>query len=137
MAKLSTDDYKITINGTNFSDHLAGITLQTTKQTYPASAFGMGWDEVVQGRKSASVRLSFQQDFGASSVDATVWALMNGTGYATVVAIPTSSSVSATNPAYTAVCVVNDYSPISGNFGALSTFDVTWMVNGTVSRGTA
>jgi hypothetical protein len=135
MAKLTTNDYKITINGTNFSDHLAGITLSATVTEQPSTAFGMGWSETTTGVKSATVALSFHQDYGASSVDATLFPLLGSN--ATVVAAPTSGSVSATNPAYTAVCKVTQYSPIAGNFDSLASFDVTWPVNGTVTRGTA
>ncbi len=135
MAKLTTNDYKITINGTNFSDHLAGITLSATVTEQPATAFGMGWTEIVTGVKSATVALSFHQDYGASSVDQVLFPLLGSN--ATVVASPTSGSVSATNPAYTAVCKVTQYSPIAGTFDQLASFDVTWPVNGTVSRGTA
>lgn len=136
MPKLSTDDYKITINGADFSDHLAGATVpEATVETYQSTAFGMGWHEHVTGVKSGNVTLNFQQDFGSSSVDATLWPLLGGR--ATVVATPTAGSVSPTNPSYTALCSVTQYSPIAGNFGQLATFDVTWPANGTVTRGTA
>lgn len=137
MPKLSTDDYTITVNGTAFSDHLAGIDITLSKATYESTAFGMGWDEHVPGRKNATVRLSFHADYGANSVDAIVWPLYSGTGYATVVAKPTSGTTTSTNPAYTAVCHVTSYQPVSGNFGQLATLDVTWTVQGTVARGTA
>jgi hypothetical protein len=90
MAKLTTNDYKITINGNNFSDHLAGITLSTTVTEVPATAFGMGWSETVTGVKSATVALSFHQDYGASSIDVTLFPLLGSN--ATVVAVPTSRS---------------------------------------------
>lgn len=137
MPKLSTDDYTVTVNGTAFTDHLAGIDINLAKATYDATAFGMGWDEAVPGRKNATVRLAFHADYGAGSVDATIWPLYSGTGYATVVAKPTSSAIGTTNPAYTAVCHVTQHQPVSGNFGQLATLDVTWPVNGTVSRGTS
>lgn len=135
MAKLSTDDYKITINGTNFSDHLAGCDIPLEVAVYESSAFGQGWDTHVTGRKSGSVTLAWHQDFGAASVDATLFPLLGAA--ATVVATPTSGSVSSTNPAYTAVCSVTQYSPIAGQFGQLATFNTTWPANGTVTRGTA
>lgn len=136
MAKLSTNDYKITLNGTNFSDHLAGVTVpEVSVEQFDSSAFGMGWTEHTLGVKSGQVTLNFQQDFGASSVDATLWPLIGAR--ATIVATPTAGTVSPTNPSYTAVCSVVQYTPIAGNFNQLATFDVTWPVNGTVTRGTA
>jgi hypothetical protein len=85
--------------------------------------------------KQASVTLEFHQDFGAGSVDATLFPLLNT--LATVVIRPTSSSVSATNPSYTAVCLVNQYQPFASSVGDLATLSVTWPVSGTVSRGTS
>lgn len=135
MPKLSTDDYNISVNGTDFSDHLAGVTLDVAVATYDSTAFGMEWDEHVSGRKSSTVALNWHQDFGAASVDAILWPILGSN--ATVVAKPTSGTVSPTNPSYTAVFTVTAYQPIAGSFGNLATFDTTWQANGTVTRGTA
>jgi hypothetical protein len=75
------------------------------------------------------------QDFGASSVDATLYPLINTA--ATVVITPTSGTVTATNPSYTAVCLVNQYSPFASSVGDIATLSVTWPVSGTVTRATA
>lgn len=138
MAKLSTDDYKITINGTNYSDHLAGVSIPLEAATYKSTAFGMGWDEYIKSPiKGGSLTLKFHNDYGASSIDSVLFPFLTGTSNATVVATPTSASVSATNPAYTVVAVPSQYSPVSGDLGNLATVDVTWPIHGTVARGTA
>ena len=72
---------------------------------------------------------------GAASVDATLFPLLNT--LATVVVVPTSSTVSATNPSYTATCLVNQYSPFNNSVGDIATLSVTWPTSGTVVRGTA
>jgi hypothetical protein len=74
------------------------------------------------------------QDFGAASVDATLFPLYNT--LATVVIVPTSGTVTSTNPSYTATCLVNAYSPASASVGDLVVFSVTWPTSGTVTRGT-
>jgi hypothetical protein len=56
---------------------------------------------------------------------------------ATVVIVPTSGSVTATNPSYTATCLVNSYSPFASSVGDIATLSVTWPVSGTVTRATA
>jgi len=68
-------------------------------------------------------------------VDATLFPLLGSN--ATVVIKPTSSAVSSANPAYTAICLVTDLTPVSGQIGDLATFSVTWPTNGTVTRATA
>lgn len=136
MAKLVTTNYTITVNGTDFSDHLAACEFNISVDEQETTAFGSGYRSRIGGLKDASVTLSWHQDFGASSVDATLFPLLGS--YATVVAKPTSGTVTATNPSYTGVFLVSDYTPISGSVGDLATFDTTWNIaSGTVARGTA
>jgi hypothetical protein len=89
----------------------------------------------VAGLKEGSLTLTFNQDYATSTVDATLWPLL-GTN-ATVVIKPSSTAVSANNPAYTAICSVIDLTPVSGQIGDLSTFSVTWPTTGAISRATA
>lgn len=136
MAKLVTNSYTITVNGTDFSDHLAACEFSISVDEQETTAFGSGYRSRIGSLKDASVTLSWHQDFGASSVDATLFPLLGS--YATVVAKPTSGSVSSTNPSYTGVFLVSQYTPVSGNVGDLATFDTTWNIaSGSVVRGTA
>lgn len=135
MAKFVATDYAITINGTNFSTSLAAVELTVESDDTETTAFGTEWRSRVGGLKQASVTLEFHQDFGSNSVDATLWPLLNT--LATVVIKPTSSSTSASNPSYTAVCLVNQYQPFASSVGDLATLSVTWPVSGTVTRATA
>ena len=135
MAKFVATDYSITINGDDFSTSLASVDLSVESDDVETTAFGGEWRTRVGGLKSASLTLDFHQDFGASSVDATLWPLLNTV--ATVVIKPTSGSVSATNPSYTAEALVNSYQPFASSVGDLATLSVTWPVSGTVTRATA
>ena len=135
MAKFVATDYKITVNGTDFSTNLASADLTIDTDDVETTAFGGEWRTRVGGLKSASLTLEFHQDFGAASVDATLWPLLNT--IATVVILPTSASASATNPSYTAEALVNQYQPFASSVGDLATLSVTWPVSGTVTRATA
>ena len=136
MAKLVTNNYTISINGTDFSDHLAACEFSITVDEQETTAFGSGYRSRIGSLKDATVTLSWHQDFGAGSVDAVLYPLLGS--YATVVAKPTSGSVTATNPSYTGVFLVSQYTPISGNVGDLASFDTTWnLASGSVVRGTA
>ena len=99
------------------------------------TAFGGTFRERIAGLKTGSITLNFYQDFAASQVDATLWPLLGSN--ATVVVKPTSSTASATNPAFTAVCLVTQYTPFSSSVGDIATVSVTWPTTGTVSRATA
>lgn len=135
MAKFAATDYKITVGGVNLSTSLNSVELALESDDLETTAFGGTFRERIGGLKTGSVTLQFMQDFAASSVDATLFPLYNT--LATVVIVPTSSTVSATNPSYTAVCLVNSYSPHASSVGDIATFSVTWPTSGTVSRATS
>lgn len=135
MAKFAATDYKVTINGTNFSTNLNSVELALESDDLETTAFGTTFRERVGGLKTGSITLQFMQDFAASSIDATLFPLFNT--LATVVIVPTSSSVSATNPSYTAVALVNSYSPFASSVGDLATFSITLPTSGTVTRATS
>jgi len=137
MAVYVATDHKITVNGTAFSNVLQSVSLDLSLDEIETTAFGSGYRTRVAGLKSGSVTLNFFQDFAASSVDAILQPLFAGGSYATVVITPTSSAVSATNPSYTAVCLVSQYQPFSASVGDIATLSVTWPTSGTVSRATA
>ena len=134
MAKFVAIDYKVTINGTDFSSSINSVDLSIESADVETTAFGSTFTTRVGGLKSASITLDFMQDFGSSSVDSVLFPLLNS--LATVVLVPTSGTVSATNPSYTAVCLVNQYQPFASAVGDLATLSVTWPTSGTVTRGT-
>lgn len=135
MAKFVATDYAITINGTSFSSSLAAVELTVESDDTETTAFGTEWRSRVGGLKQASLTLEFHQDFGSASVDQSLWPLLNT--LATVVVKPTSGTATATNPSYTAVCLVNQYQPFASSVGDLATLSVTWPISGTVTRATA
>jgi hypothetical protein len=136
MAIFVATDFSVSINGsTALASYLTQVELKTSANDITTTSFGSTWVTRVAGLKEGSLTLQFNQDYAASAVDATLWPLLGS--QATVVIKPTSTAVSATNPAYTAVCVVNDLTPVGGQIGDLATFSVTWPTTGTVSRATA
>jgi hypothetical protein len=135
LAKFIATDYKVTINGANFSTSLASVELPIEVDEQETTAFGSSWRTRVAGLKSGSITLEFHQDFGASSVDATLYPLL-GTN-ATVVVTPTSGTVTATNPSYTGTFLVTQYTPYASTVGDLATLSVTWPLNGELTRATA
>jgi hypothetical protein len=134
MAKFAATDYKITVAGTNLSTNLNQVELALESDDLETTAFGGTFRERIGGLKTGSLTLQFMQDFAASSVDATLFPLFNT--LATVVITPTSGTVTATNPSYTAVCLVNSYTPYASSVGDIATFSVTWPTSGTIVRGT-
>lgn len=135
MPKYVATDHTITINGGSFSNQLQSVEVSVEADEQETTAFGSTWRERVGGLRTGSVTLNFFQGFGASEVDATLWPLLGSN--ATVVIKPTSGTTTATNPAYTAVCLVTQYQPFASSVGDIATLSVTWPTTGTVSRATA
>jgi hypothetical protein len=136
MAIFVATDFSVSINGsTALASYLTQVELKASATDITTTAFGSSWVTRVAGLKEGSLTLTFNQDYAASTVDATLWPLLGS--QATVVIKPTSSAVGTSNPAYTAICVVTDLTPVSGTVGDLATFSVTWPTTGTVSRATA
>lgn len=136
MAIFVATDFSVSINGsTALAAYLTQVELKTSANDITTTAFGSSWVTRVAGLKEGSLTLTFNQDYAAAAVDATLWPLLGS--QATVVIKPTTSAVGTSNPAYTAICSVIDLTPVSGQIGDLATFSVTWPTTGTVSRATA
>jgi hypothetical protein len=135
VAKFAATDFDITIGGTDFSDSLAALTLDVSREQLEITAFGDSARRYVGGLQDSSVTLSFHQDFASGSVDSTIWGNLGGT--VAIVVKPTSDAVSATNPSYSFNALVVQSTPFSSNVGDLATMDVTWPVDGAITRGTA
>lgn len=136
MAKTVVTSRYVSIGTADVSSALSGASLEITVEEVDKTSLGSaGWREVAAGLKSGSVTLNFQQDFGVGGVDSLLYPLI-GTE-ATVTIRSSSATVSATNPAYSAVVLVSQYTPIAGSVGDLATFDVTFPTVGAVSRATA
>jgi len=136
VAKFVATDYRITINGDDFSSSLAAVTLDVSAAEQEVTAFGDTFVQRISGLKDASISLDFHQDFGSASVDATLWPLLGSN--ATVVIAPTAGATAATNPAYSGVFLVTEYQPYASSVGDLATLSVSWpLADGTITRGTA
>jgi hypothetical protein len=136
MAKFAATDYLITLNAGTVSPNLNSVELNLEAEDIETTAFGEQWRTRIAGLKSATVTLNFMQDFGAGAIDETLYPLFGS--FATVVIRPFGgTTISSTNPAYTAVCLVTEYQPFASSTGDLAEFSVTWPVTGEVERGTA
>lgn len=135
MAKFVATDYTITIGGDDLSASLVALTLDISVDEQETTAFGNSSRTRIGGLKDASVSLDFHQDFGADSIDATLFPLLG-----TLVAItvtPTGDATSATNPIYSFSALVTQYTPFASSVGDLATLSVSWPVSGDVVRATS
>jgi hypothetical protein len=136
VAKFVATDYNIKINGADFTSSIAAVTFDVSAAEQEVTAFGDSFVQRISGLKDASVSLDFHQDFGAASVDATLFPLLGS--QATVTVIPSGTVVSATNPSYSGVFLCTEYQPFASSVGDLATLSVTWpLADGVITRGTS
>jgi hypothetical protein len=135
LAKFVATDYKVTINGGTVSSSLASVELPIEVDEQETTAFGSSWRTRIAGLKSGSITLEFHQDFAAGALDSILYPLL-GTN-ATVVVVPTSGTVTASNPSYSGSFLVTSYTPYASTVGDLATVSVTWPLTGELTRATA
>lgn len=135
MAVYSMTATRVEIAGTNFSDHGVSADLSIDVNTLETSNFASaGWTEMIAGMKSATVNLTFNDDFAASNVDATIWTNL-GAGVA-VKLRPVNTTTTATNPEFQFTAIVTQHR-FGGGVGALAQKSVSWPVTGAITRATA
>lgn len=136
MAKLiGGEGAVLTINSVTLSDHVTSATLTRSAEDVDVTAFGDTSRSVTSGLLTGQLNVTWQQDYAASEVDATIEGIVG-----TVVAFeltPAAGTVSATNPKYNGSVFVGDYTPISAEVGSLSSFSTSWPTSGAITRSTS
>ena len=136
MPKFVATNYNIKINGADFTSAIAAVTFDVSAAEQEVTAFGNTSVQRISGLKDASISLDFHQDFGAASVDATLFPLLGSE--ATVTVIPNGTVVSATNPVYEGIFLCTEYSPYASSIGDLATLSISWpLASGDITRGTS
>jgi len=134
MAVLAFTDAYLVINSVNLSDHVKSVVFTADVATLDSTAMSDTWTENIAGLKSGSIAVTFNDDFAASSVDATLWPLL---GTSTTFELrPTSAAVGATNPKWTGSVLVNQHT-VGGSVGELGAKSLTFPTTGTITRATS
>lgn len=135
MAQIVLTDVSVTVNSVDLSDHVTSVTLNYEVDAVEVTAMSDTAHKFTGGLTNASASVTFQQDFATSSVDDTIQPLVGTT--TTVLIVPTSAAVSATNPSFTlAGTYVSGYQPLDGSVGDLSETSVDFQ-GGTLTKATS
>lgn len=133
MAVFVATDFVIEVATVDLTDHITQAELPIEADAKETTAFGgNGWRSHIGGLKQGTFTLTFNQDYAASEVDATLWPIL-GTVVACTIK-PTSAAISATNPQYQFNVLVNKVEPVKGNVGDLAVMQLGWPVTGAVTR---
>lgn len=133
MAAFALIDASLLLNSVDLSDHVRSCQLTLNGVDLNSSAMGPTWESHIGGIKSAVLQIEFLQDFAAANVDDTLWTAFN-TQIPFVLRPVKGTAIGATNPEYRGTVLINSYTPIQGEAGALATISVSWPTSGAVTR---
>lgn len=137
MAKLVYLDCYLVVNGVNLSNRASSVEIQSQQEDVDLTAFGADGKQRGMGLKDEQVTVTYKQDFAAANVDATNWPLYQNRTAFTIEVRPTSGAVSATNPKWTGTAYLAEYTPIAGSIGEGAEAEVTYLIDGVLTRATA
>jgi hypothetical protein len=135
MAVFMSNNVGVKVNSIDLSDHITSVTLNRSFDELEVTAMGDSGHKFVKGLEASSITIDFLNDTATSNVLATLQAAW-GTNVPIVLLQTKGTAVSATNPLYTATCLINNTTDINGAVGDLSTQSITFNVSGTVAVAT-
>jgi hypothetical protein len=135
MAVFMSNNVGVKVNSVDLSDHVTSVTLNRSFDELEVTAMGDSGHKFVKGLEASSITIDFLNDTASANVLATLQAAW-GTNVPIVLLQTKGTAVSATNPLYTATCLVNNTTDINGAVGDLGTQSITFTVSGTVAVAT-
>jgi len=123
---------KVEVDGTDLSDHVESVALNYASEMLDETAMGDSTRIRKGGLKDWSIDVNFHQDFAASDVDATLFAIVGTTACLEV--RPQNICSTATNPIFSGIGVLESYNPMSGSVGTLLDAPATWQSAGDLAR---
>lgn len=135
MAVLAMTSCRVELNAVDMSQYVAAVELTLDGVDLDTTDFASGgWEEKIMGLRSSSLKVKFNDDFAATTVDDRVYAFwLAGTPVAYKIR-PTSAAISATNPSFEGNFLPNSFVAVAGSVGDLATKDLTWPGTGAVTR---
>ena len=135
MAELVLTNASVVINSVDLSAHITSVSISRSADAVETTSMSDSARTYTGGLESGTLDITFNQDFAASKVEATIYPLVNTS--TTVVVKPVASAVAATNPSYTMSCFVSEWAPLDGSIGDLATASVSWPINGAIVKATS
>jgi len=136
MAIIYQGDAELLIGSTSIALNCNNVTIELGYETGDATVMGDTGRKMVKTLESVTVTATVFLEYGASSVEALIYAEV-GAGDTTLVILPSSGAAAVGNPEFTiSNCMIATYSPVSTTVGDLSTMTLT-ATNGTWVRATS
>ena len=135
MATVVFKNALLEIDGSDLSSHVTELTLNYSSEMLDESAMGDSTRVGKGGLKDWSVDVTWNQDFAAGTVDATLFSLLGTTSCIEV--RPQNICSTAINPRYSGIGTLESYPPLTGGVGSLLQVRSSWKSSGELSRATA
>jgi hypothetical protein len=139
MAKFIGKNLRVKVGGTELTTNIASVEVTETVDEIETTSFGQNARSRVSGLKDASVTISFHAGYDASEANTVLGTVFGGTANVVILAGTslTQGTATAAAPLYTIPVLCSQQTPVNGQVGDLTTFDVTWPAVGEISRSTA
>ncbi len=123
----------VTLNAVDLTDQCSSATVTIGYDSLETTAFGSSGRTYTKGLQAVEVTLTLFLSYGASEVEATLYAEL-GEGDTTLSIQPKTGTEAADNPHFDFTnMMLASYTPINGGVGELSTVEVT-LTGGTFVR---
>ena len=122
----------------DLTNHVQSITINRNFDELDVTAMGNSGHSFVAGLESSTIQVDFLNDTATASVMQTLNTLV-GTNAAfkicqtTVAGSPSTATISATNPLYTGLILVNKLTPVAGKVGDVAMQSLTFTVSGAIT----
>ena len=122
----------------DLTNHVQSITINRNFDELEVTAMGATGRQYVAGLETSTIAVDFLNDDAASSVMQTLNTLVGTTAafkicQTTVAGSPSTATISATNPLYTGLVLVNKLTPVAGKVGDISMQSLTFTVSGAIT----
>ncbi len=135
MAVFLNNNVGVKINSVDLSAYVTSVSLNRSFDELEVTAMGDSGHKFVKGLEASSITIDFLNDTATSTVLPTLQAAW-GTNVTVVLLQTKGTAVSATNPLYTATCLINNTTDINGAVSDIGTQSLTFNVSGTVAVAT-
>ena len=135
MAEFVLTGASLTINSVDLSSYVTSISLSQSADSVEDTSMGDTSRTYLGGLKTGMLDVTFNQDFAASKVEATVFPLVGTT--TTCVVKPAAAAAAATNPSYTFTALCTEYTTLDGSVGDLATSSFSWPISGAITKATS
>jgi hypothetical protein len=136
MSKLVLRNVVVSIAGTDITDFVAAVTLNTESAEIPTTSFGSGGAVTrVSGLIDNSVTFSIHNSY--PTVDALLFPLVGSTAVPVIVKPAGTANAGTATPHYSFSTLITNWTPVNGAVGELNTADVTFPISGAITRSTA